>query len=136
MLCPGDARLQAVHVGIDFRSYRGPVSNGCVANRFDFLFHLFGCLRGSSTCLLFPSLDFSMRLFLGSGHCVFGILGANRRLSELLGESLSHVFSPSLFACEPAHMARRISLECSPVSAWPPLEEPSGKDRCWVRREI
>src|SRR5712671_4566643 len=109
MLCPGDARLQAVHVGIDFYSYRAPVSNGCVANRLDFLFHLFGCLRGSSTCLLFACLDFIMRLLLGGGHRVLGILGANGQVGELLGEWLSHVFSPSLPLCAPAPMAEQFA---------------------------
>src|SRR5260370_30599596 len=121
MLCQSDARLQAVHVGIDFRSYRGPISNGCVANRLDFLFSLFGCLRGSSTCLLFACLDFIMRLLLGAGHRVLGILGANRQVGELFGEWLSHVFSPSLPLYAPAPMAERFAQNSSlsrPFGGW------------------
>src|SRR6266853_2919711 len=105
MLCMGNARLQGVHVSSNFGSYRGPVPNGCVTSGLDFLFHLFGRLRGSSTCLLFACLDFIMRFLLGSGHRVFGILGANGQVGELLGELLSHVFSPSLPLCAPAPMA-------------------------------
>jgi hypothetical protein len=77
MLCLGNVCLQGVNIGGDFCSYRGPVSNGCVANGLDFLFYLFGCLRGSSTCLPCACLDFIMRLLLDGGRRVLGILGAN-----------------------------------------------------------
>src|SRR6266705_1932577 len=110
MLCAGNARLQGVHIGSDFRTHRRPVSNSRVANGLNFLIYFLCRLRGSSPCLLFARVDFPMRLFLGHGHCVFGILGANGQISELLGESLSHGFSPSSSACEPAPKARR-SLE-------------------------
>src|SRR5215468_4809676 len=93
MLHSGSARLQGVYVGSDFRSHCSPVSSGGVANRLNVLFHLFGRLRCSSTGLLFACLDFFMRLFLGSGDCVFRILGADRQIGQLLGESLNHVFS-------------------------------------------
>jgi hypothetical protein len=86
MLRSGGARLQGVNIGGDFRSYRGPVSNGRVANGLDVLIHLFGCLRGSGTGLFFACVDFFMRLFLRGGHCVFGILSAGGQISELLGE--------------------------------------------------
>src|SRR5262249_11022980 len=95
MLGLGNAGLQGVDVGSDFGSYRSPVSSGCVAGGLDFLFYLFGCILGGGPCLLFACLDFIMRLLLGSGDCVFGILGTNGPIRELWGVSLSYVFSPS-----------------------------------------
>jgi hypothetical protein len=98
MFCPSNARLQGVYIASDLRSYRGPVSSSRIANGFDFPIYLLGRLRGSSACLLFTCLDFSMRFFLCGGHCIFGTLGANGQIGELLGESLRHVFSPTLSA--------------------------------------
>src|SRR5215467_12402957 len=113
MLGLGNARLQGVDVGSNFGSYRSPVSSGCVAGGLDFLFYLFGCILGGGTCLLFARLDFVMRLLLGSRDCVFGILGANGQVGELLGESFSHVFSPS---CLRASWRLWIGLEVRPLS--------------------
>src|SRR5216684_1815705 len=95
MLCVCNVRLQGVHIGSDFCSYRSPVSNGRIANGLDFLIHLLGRLRGSSTRLLLTCLDFILRLLLGGGHRVFGILSADGQVGELLGECLSHAFPPS-----------------------------------------
>jgi len=89
MLCPGNACLQVIHVRCDFRSHRAPVSNGFVASGLDVLAYLLRSLRCSSTGLLFACLDFSMRLFRGCGHCVFGLLGANGQIGQLLGEWLN-----------------------------------------------
>jgi hypothetical protein len=75
-----------IYIRSNFRPHRGPVSSGSVAGGLDLLVYLLGGLRGSSTGLLFACLDFSMRLFRGCGHCVFGILGVNGQISQLLGE--------------------------------------------------
>jgi hypothetical protein len=66
-------------------------------------------------------VDGDSRLLLQSlgGHCAFGILGAGGQIGELLGESLSYVFSQSSPAREPAPMAPRIGLECSPSHPCP-----------------
>jgi hypothetical protein len=52
-----------------------------------------------------------MRLILGGGYCVFGILGENGQIGQLLGESLSHDFLDRHLRAKPAPMAQRIGSE-------------------------
>jgi hypothetical protein len=80
----GNAPFQRVNIGRNFRSYRGPVLNGCVASGLNFSFHLFGCLRGCGTCFLLRVSIFSCTSFEAAAIASSAILGANRRVSELL----------------------------------------------------
>ena len=102
LLAVGNHRLQAVHVGWDFRFEGIPVCRRGIFSRFDFLIDLFcRCLR-VSTRLLPARHDFITRLLL-SGSCrIFGLFGANREVVELLRKRLNHLYLRYLKAASPS----------------------------------
>jgi hypothetical protein len=55
---------------------------------------LFDCRRGGGAGLLLARDDLVVRLFLGGGHRIFGVLRANREVGQLFREFFSHVLAP------------------------------------------
>jgi hypothetical protein len=108
----GDQNHQDFHHGSS-GGHLGLVSNGGIASGLDHLTYLFGRLRRSGTGLLLPYLDFSMRLFLRGSHCVFGILGTNGQIGQLLGESPSRVFPDRSTPISDAVAVRACSSEAT-----------------------
>ena len=91
MLRVRDVGFQVVHVVGNLRLHGAPVSARRVVGRLDFSIDLFDRF-GRSGMRLFPSrYDLVVRFLFGRIQCLFGALGADRQVGELLRESLGHV---------------------------------------------
>ena len=81
-----DVGLQVVHVVGDLRLHSAPVSGRRVVRRFDFLIYLFDCFGRRGVRLFLARRDLVVRFLLGRVQCLFGTLGADRQVRELLRE--------------------------------------------------
>jgi len=68
------------------------------------LIDLFDRLGRCGVRLFLARRDLVVRLLLGRVQRLFGVLGADRQVGELIGESFGHVFAPS---GETAHVMKR-----------------------------
>jgi hypothetical protein len=89
----GNDPFQRVNIGGNFRSYRGPVLNGCVASGLNFSFHLFGCLRGCSMCFLFAVSIFSCTSFEAAAIASSAFLARTELVLPLCGSRFSQCTS-------------------------------------------
>ena len=84
-----DVGLQVVHVVGNLRLHGGPVSGRRVVCRLNFLIDLFDRFGRRGVRLFLARGDLVVRFLLGRVQCLFGTLGADRQVGELLGESLA-----------------------------------------------